>query len=160
MNWDAIGAAAELLGAIGVIASLGYLAVQIRQNTTALRGNAHEVAVEHLSEVLLALSANPDLVKLVSRGSQDFASLSADERLQFGSYWSCAFIGAEASFLQWQRGNLDEAVWERDLSTLRPWLRSPGVGEWYSRTAIEFTPEFSALIEREAEKRTTTQPAV
>jgi hypothetical protein len=44
MNWDAIGAVAELLGAAGVIVSLGYLAIQIRQNTAALRGNAHEVA--------------------------------------------------------------------------------------------------------------------
>jgi hypothetical protein len=160
VNWDAIGAFAELLGAIGVIASLGYLAVQIRQNTTALRGNAHEVAVEHLSEVLLSLATNPDLAQLVSRGSQDYANLSSDERLQFGSYWASALAGAEASLLQWQRGNLDEAVWERDLSTLRPWLRSPGVREWYSRTAIEFTPEFSALIEREAGKRATTQAAV
>ncbi len=33
MNWDAIGAIAELFGAVGVIASLVYLAVQIRQNT-------------------------------------------------------------------------------------------------------------------------------
>jgi hypothetical protein len=33
MNWDAIGAVAELLGAIGVIASLVYLAVQIRQSS-------------------------------------------------------------------------------------------------------------------------------
>ena len=32
MNWDAIGAIAELAGAIGVIASLIYLARQIRQN--------------------------------------------------------------------------------------------------------------------------------
>ena len=29
MNWDAIGAIAELLGAVGVIASLVYLATQI-----------------------------------------------------------------------------------------------------------------------------------
>ena len=35
MNWEAIGAVGELLGAIGVIVTLGYLAVQIRQNTRA-----------------------------------------------------------------------------------------------------------------------------
>ena len=29
MNWDAIGAIAELLGAVGVIASLVYLALQV-----------------------------------------------------------------------------------------------------------------------------------
>ncbi len=32
MNWDAIGAIAELLGAVGVIASLVYLATQIRHS--------------------------------------------------------------------------------------------------------------------------------
>jgi hypothetical protein len=37
VNWDALAAIAELLGAIGVLASLIYLAVQIRQNTVWLR---------------------------------------------------------------------------------------------------------------------------
>ena len=36
MNWDAIGAAAEALGAIGVTATLIYLAVQTRQNSKVL----------------------------------------------------------------------------------------------------------------------------
>lgn len=30
MNWDALGAIAELVGAIAVVASLLYLAVQVR----------------------------------------------------------------------------------------------------------------------------------
>ena len=40
MNWDAIGAIAELLGAAGVVASLIYLGVQIRQNTRTERARA------------------------------------------------------------------------------------------------------------------------
>jgi len=36
LSWDALAAAAELLGALGVIATLAYLAVQIRQNTRLL----------------------------------------------------------------------------------------------------------------------------
>ncbi len=39
MNWDAIGAIAELLGAIGVIASLVYLAGQVRQSRDQMREN-------------------------------------------------------------------------------------------------------------------------
>ena len=39
MNWEAIGAIGELLGAAGVIATLGYLAFQIRQNTQQLAQN-------------------------------------------------------------------------------------------------------------------------
>jgi hypothetical protein len=55
MNWDAIGAIAELLGAIGVIASLVYLATQIRQsreqmsqNTRALRAATYQQIREEI----------------------------------------------------------------------------------------------------------------
>jgi hypothetical protein len=33
MNWDALGAIGEIIGAVAVVATLIYLAVQIRQNT-------------------------------------------------------------------------------------------------------------------------------
>jgi len=39
MNWEALAAIGELVGAFGVIASLGYLAIQIRQNTRQIRQN-------------------------------------------------------------------------------------------------------------------------
>ena len=35
MNWDALGAIAELLGAVAVFATLAYLTVQVRQNSKA-----------------------------------------------------------------------------------------------------------------------------
>ena len=41
MNWDAIGAIAELLGAVGVIASLVYLASQMGQNARAARASSY-----------------------------------------------------------------------------------------------------------------------
>ena len=33
MNWEAIGAIGEILGALGVVITLAYLATQIQQNT-------------------------------------------------------------------------------------------------------------------------------
>jgi hypothetical protein len=49
MNWEAVGAVGEILGAAGVIATLGYLALQIRQNTRqtqALAANASAIALQ------------------------------------------------------------------------------------------------------------------
>jgi len=40
MNWEAVGAVGEILGAIAVLITLGYLAVQIRQNTRAMKTSA------------------------------------------------------------------------------------------------------------------------
>ena len=39
MNWDAVGAIAELLGALATVATLAYLAVQIRQNSRSVQGS-------------------------------------------------------------------------------------------------------------------------
>ena len=36
MNWDALGAIAELLGAVAVFLTLAYLTIQVRQNSAAL----------------------------------------------------------------------------------------------------------------------------
>jgi hypothetical protein len=36
VNWDAIGAVAEVIGALAVLITLIYLALQIRQNTRAI----------------------------------------------------------------------------------------------------------------------------
>jgi hypothetical protein len=40
MNWEALGSISALLGAIGVIATLIYLAIQIRQNNNQFRDAA------------------------------------------------------------------------------------------------------------------------
>ena len=37
MNWDAVGAFAELAGALGIVVSLVYLATQLRQNSALLK---------------------------------------------------------------------------------------------------------------------------
>ena len=37
MNWDAVGAIAEVVAVLGVVASLVFVGIQIRQNTVQLR---------------------------------------------------------------------------------------------------------------------------
>ena len=41
MNWDALGAIAEAVGAIGVIGTLLYLSVELRKSTIATRQQSY-----------------------------------------------------------------------------------------------------------------------
>ncbi len=66
MNWDAVGAVGEILGAIAVFVSLIYLAVQTRNNTRALRSSAFHQVRESFSQVSLAMAEDPDLAILVN----------------------------------------------------------------------------------------------
>ena len=44
MNWVALGAIGEFVGAIAVVLSLAYLAAQIIQNTRAVRATTTDTA--------------------------------------------------------------------------------------------------------------------
>ena len=46
VNWDAIGAIGEIVGAIAVVATLGYLAVQINQSTKVARSSTRQAIAE------------------------------------------------------------------------------------------------------------------
>ena len=43
MNWDALGAVAESLGALGVIATLIYLAIQVKHSKKATEANTRQI---------------------------------------------------------------------------------------------------------------------
>jgi hypothetical protein len=74
MNWEAIGAVAELLAAIGVIVSLVYLASQIRHSREQMRQNTRAVEAQvtwaHWNstyKVYHARVQDPDLAALVQK---------------------------------------------------------------------------------------------
>jgi hypothetical protein len=68
MNWEAIGATGEVMGAIAVLVTLVYLAVQIRQNTdqakqanTIARANVTAQLRDRHDALWRQLSADPEL---------------------------------------------------------------------------------------------------
>ena len=67
MNWDAIGATAEALAAIGVLITLIYLAVQLKQNTAALKGSSFDNFTQRANELQTFISTQPEMmVKFLS----------------------------------------------------------------------------------------------
>ena len=152
MNWGAIGALAELVGAIGVVASLVYLASQIRQNTSAMRGTAHESSVARNTTWAVAIGSNSQVADVISRGSRDYQGLQTSERHQFGYMAGAAILGAEATYLQYKRGNLEEAVWQRSLESLLSFFALPGVQSWWKASRAGCTPEFKSILDTAVEE--------
>ncbi len=61
MNWDAIGAIGEVVGAVGVIVSLLYLALQIRQNSNVVRSATRQAISTTQVELGLRIAESSDL---------------------------------------------------------------------------------------------------
>lgn len=153
MNWDAVSAVAESLGAAGVVVSLAYLAHQIRRNTRALQGAAHETTTSRQHQFLLLLAQNPDLARLYEAGRSDFSRLSPDEQARLSALLTVVFSGIETTYWQHRRGNIDAPLWARYLLILQGFLSMPGVRAWLDDRAPPYTPEFRVLVDGERQKQ-------
>jgi len=85
LNWEAIGAIAELVGALGVVASLSYLAVQIRHNAHSTSIETERYLNEAWNKALMELASDERIADIVGRGMYDYRSLSQPERAVFHS---------------------------------------------------------------------------
>ena len=154
MNWDAIGAIAELLGAIGVIASLVYLATQIRQsreqmsqNTQALRAGTYQQFRHEIYEAWHRYMQSPDYVEIIQTGMSDLHQLNERQAFQFNFWINGIISGYDNAYYQYRMGLLDQDRWERELSSFAGLLASPGVAQWWAARQPKNSPEFVALVE-------------
>ena len=111
MNWEAVGAMAELAGAIGVILSLIYLALQIRQNTRSLQGSTFQSMHDSAVQRLLAVADNDNLADRYLKGMQDPSSLHGREQLHFDQFLQAMLRGFENYYYQYRKGLLEEDLW-------------------------------------------------
>ena len=148
MNWEAVGAIAELAGALGVIVSLVYLASQIRQNTKSLQSNAFQAVSDSAIQRFLALAQDDDLADLYLTGISDWKSLSARERLQFDMWMRASLRGFENYYYQHKNGLLEEQLWAAHLEALRANVAPKGFAEWWLRARVTFSADFVDTVDR------------
>ena len=119
MNWDAIGAIAELLGAIGVIASLIYLATQIRQsreqmsqNGDLIRSQLSMAVRESRQSGTHVLATDREANRVFWAGLESRSALSEDDRHQFDALIALFTFAWEHEFeLRGEVGVADHLVY-------------------------------------------------
>jgi len=67
MTFQDLGSVAELIGSIGVVVSLAYLAIQVRQNTTLLRMAATQNLVTANIDINRDIAGNKELSELIQK---------------------------------------------------------------------------------------------
>jgi len=151
MNWDAIGAVGEIIGAMAVVASLAYLALQIRHNTREVeeQNRAHELGT--LSDIAGRFTSwrsriieNPEVAALWQRGRDELGVLESDERFRFDHlaeefYWSFAML-----WLYHGIGGVDEASLELTINNINRAANTPGLKQWWqeSDSKLDYPEEF------------------
>ena len=82
MNWDAIGAMGELIGALAVIITLLYVGRQIREANAQTQAMSRYSLIEALGEINLLVASSKENASVFRRGLEG-QELDADETIQF-----------------------------------------------------------------------------
>ncbi len=146
MNWNAIGAVGELLGALGVIVTLGYLAAQIRQNTRTVRTATAQAIQTAMNDVHAHVKQDSATARIYRLGLSEPSQLDEDERVQFAMTMYSIFAQFENIFYQFQQGTLDSVIFERHFLAMKFYLQTPGGADWWESWKGRFSEDFVSFL--------------
>jgi hypothetical protein len=153
INWDAIGAVGETISAVAVLATLFYLAVQIRQNNhhveetlRSLRLDSTRSTVESFARYR-ALVSQSDLADIYARGLADSSALSVPERIQFGAILDEFLFCYAAMHERTLEGTYEKSSWDAHFPSLKEHMAYPGVVSWWRKGKRKFPPAFVSIID-------------
>jgi hypothetical protein len=147
-----LGNIGEFLGAIGVIASLVYLAIQIRQNTKSVRSATYQSSTRDIVQLSDQMSQDPELTRIWFEGLRGFDSMPQADRRRFAAYMMGAYRRYESMLYQTQQGLLEQEWWEGVGNNLEDMTLQPGTQAWWTDARHLFRPEFQQFVDGIIEK--------
>jgi len=142
MNWDAIGAIGEIIGAVAVVLTLGYLALQIRQNTHELRASSFRDVFTSYSNARRSTLENSDVSEL------HFKALDRPDEMTGAERYRLEQLYTEITWATYQlnaaiaEGFMESRLWEPSKSFLSEHLASETGRSWWARSRAMFDDTF------------------
>ncbi len=148
MNWEALGVAAEIVGAAGVIITLAYVAMQIRQNTNQLKGEAVSSINDTETGLTKELRGDHDLFVLLVRGTSVWGALEPQEQARVHLFLHSYTRWLETCWTLSQGGALTKGIFESRETFLTGLLGQPNGGRiWWDMWKTNFDPSFAAHLD-------------
>jgi len=136
MNWEAISAIGELVGAAVVLITLIYLAVQIKQNTAAVATSTYESVMTGFNDINVVVASHPALASLLDRGCQHPSSLNPEEVVQFNFLLRCYANQWWKLFKLHERGSLPVTEWSIFAREASQFFDQPGCKPFRAQNAL------------------------
>jgi hypothetical protein len=137
----------EIVGGIAIIGSLIFVALQVRQNTEAMRVEALERHADHFRILNLPISENADMADIFRRGLEDLDRLDPTERVRFMALLTMAVRGWEKMFLVRKRRALDEGLWSGSHESFKSALTNPGLRAYWHIRRSTFCQDFRDYVD-------------
>jgi len=98
MNWGAIAAVAEIVGVVGIVFSIVYLGIQVRQGNAVAEDNSLQGVLSLAQTSLRAMGENESR-EIMMKGLCKYEDLTAGDKLVFDNLMFGLFSSVEALLL-------------------------------------------------------------
>jgi len=149
LNWEAFGAIGEVVGAIAVIVTIAYLAIQVRQNTAALRSAATLGATEEATQIYHTLCTDPDLAMLFVKGHAVFDELDDSQVARFYSFYMMIIFSVQNWYFQTRDGLIEESLLASWTRLMQQAVTAAGFQQFWNDRRFVFALEFQKWMEAE-----------
>jgi hypothetical protein len=146
MNWDAIGAIAEVVAALSVVVSLIYVGFQIRQNTGAVRSATAQAVHDNYAAWYINLSNDASLNALLIKGLKDYSSLDEIEKARFIDTFMAFSSYSQNAYYQWREGALSPQLWLGWESLIMNLVGTPGGKEFWKERGYTFGDDYRDYV--------------
>ena len=143
----------QIIGGVAVVISLIYVALQIRQNTNAVRSATAQTVHEHFSKWYHLAAADDELAKIVATGLRDYGALSEQQRVRFIATFMAFLSYSQNAFLKWREGLLASPLWLGWELVIMNLVCAPGGKAFWKERAYMFGDEFRRYIEDDVMKK-------
>src|SRR5580704_5130013 len=100
MSFEQLSYLAQMVASVGVIVSLIFVGLQIRQNTGALERNEHNSTMAQWTVIRMAIAKNRDIAELMTTGLSGERAMDAADQLRMEQMLA---ENAWAAFHIWDR---------------------------------------------------------
>ncbi len=161
MTLEELAYISQIAGVAGLLASLIFVGLQIRQNTKAIKATSHHAITDSFNAINTLLISDPKVARLWRLGMAGAEGLDDDERVSY-SFLSLGYMRIfETLYYQYKNGTMDKKLFDAELNTLKWSVTHPGFRAWWAVNPISLSAEFRTFIDgliREAQNETAPPP--
>lgn len=134
----------EFVAAIGVIASLVYLGIQVHNGNALAKANAYREIHQDVGRILNDVANNPELYRVWRKGYLNGEPVSDEDRDKLGMLFFQMFWALDAGL---HSAWLDPGIKAHVESLLDFHLKSPVIQGWWSRQRLLHTEPFRSIVD-------------
>ncbi len=147
---ESLGNLGDFIGGIGVVATLAYLAVQVRQNTAAVRTASRQAIVAGMRDhVRLALEPGGDSFL---HAAEAFPDISPDEYRYYATRMNDLLLFFQGAHALHEAGTLEEETYRAYLDFVAASCSTPGGARYWQQVREIYTPRMAGALDARIER--------